>query len=65
MNIIKSEFPCVAVQASPQIVTAIIPGPWLLKKTTPTWRIKDPELGFQRLFNFARSALLKCAPGAF
>ena len=37
MNIIKSEFPCVAVQASPQIVTAIIPGSWLLTKTTPTW----------------------------
>ena len=61
MSILKSEFPCVAVQDTPQIVTAIIPGPWLLKKTTPTWRIQDPELGFQRMVNEDRAKSIAVA----
>src|SRR5258708_17789056 len=55
------EFPCVAVQESPQILTAIIPGPWLLKKTTPTWRIEDPKLGFQRMVNEDRARAIAVA----
>jgi len=55
------EFSCVSVQDSPQIVTAIIPGQWLLKKTTPTWRIEDPELGFQRMVNEDRAKAIAVA----
>lgn len=55
------EFPCVSVQESPQILTAIIPGHWLLKKTTPTWRIQDPELGFQRMVNEDRAKAIAVA----
>lgn len=55
------EFPCVSVQDSPQILTAIIPGQWLLKKTTPTWRIQDPKLGFQRMVNESRARAIAVA----
>lgn len=54
-------FPCVSVQESPQILTAIIPGSWLLTKTTPTWRIQDPELGFQRMVNEDRAKAIAVA----
>lgn len=56
-----TEFPCVPVQESPQIVTATIPGSWLLTKTTPSWRIKDPELGFQRTVNENRAKAIAVA----
>jgi DGQHR domain-containing protein len=36
------------LQDAPRIYLASIPGKWLLKNTTPSWRIKDPEKGFQR-----------------
>lgn len=55
------QFPCVSVQESPQILTAIIPGQWILKKTTPTWRIEDPELGFQRMVNEDRAKAIAVA----
>ncbi|HQZ14358.1 MAG TPA: DGQHR domain-containing protein [Acidimicrobiia bacterium] len=54
-------FPCVTAQDSPQILTAIIPGPWLLGQTTPTWRIKDPKLGFQRMVNEDRAKAIAVA----
>lgn len=37
------------LQKEPKIFVASIPGSWLLERTTPTWRIKDPEKGFQRV----------------
>jgi DGQHR domain-containing protein len=55
------DFPCVSVQDSPQILTAIIPGQWLLEKTTPTWRIEDPKLGFQRMVNESRAKAIAVA----
>ena len=36
------------LQDKPRIYVAKLPGPWLLKHTTPVWRIRDPEQGFQR-----------------
>lgn len=36
------------LQEFPKIYVAKIEGRWLLSKTTPSWRIDDPELGFQR-----------------
>src|ERR1035437_1457361 len=37
------------LQLSPKIYMAAIPGTWLLKHSTPSWRIKDPRKGFQRV----------------
>lgn len=54
-------FPCLLVQESPSILVATIPGPWLLKRTTPTWRIADPELGFQRMVNENRARQIAIA----
>jgi DGQHR domain-containing protein len=35
-------------QESPQIFVVSLKGRWLLERTTTSWRVKDPELGFQR-----------------
>ena len=56
-----TKFPCILVQKSPQILSAVIPGRWLLKKTTPTWRIEDPEQGFQRMVNEDRARAIAVA----
>jgi len=37
------------LQDSPRIFVASISGKWLLSRTTPSWRIQDPEMGFQRV----------------
>jgi DNA sulfur modification protein DndB len=44
-----------ALQDDPKIYVTKIPGHWLLSKTTPSWRIKDPELGFQRMVREVRA----------
>lgn len=36
------------LQDRPPILVAVMPGQWLLKRTTPSWRIDDPVKGFQR-----------------
>jgi|CXWL01.1.fsa_nt_gi DGQHR domain-containing protein len=41
--------PGVQLNSEPPIYLAIIKGRWLLEHTTPVWRIKDPERGFQRI----------------
>lgn len=43
------------VQASPPVFVARIPGKWLLQHVTPSWRIKDPIQGFQRIVNEQRA----------
>jgi DGQHR domain-containing protein len=44
------------LQKSPQIIyVTAIPGKWLLKHTTPSWRIDDPEQGFQRIVKEERA----------
>jgi len=37
------------LQESPRIYIAAISGKWLLERTTPSWRINDPQTGFQRV----------------
>jgi DGQHR domain-containing protein len=41
--------PGLQLNVDPPIYLAIIKGSWLLGHTTPVWRIKDPEKGFQRI----------------
>ncbi len=48
-------FPGIPLQENPPIVIATIPGRWLLERTTPSWRIKNPQTGFQRRVSGARA----------
>lgn len=43
------------LQASPPVYVIVISVRWLLKHTTPSWRIKDPIQGFQRIVNEDRA----------
>ena len=54
-------FPGVSVQGKPAILSALIPGKWLLKHTTPSWRIQDPQLGFQRMVRESRARAIAAA----
>ena len=51
----KNHFTGFTLQDSPHICVASIPGNWLLKNTTPTWRIEDPIKGFQRVVRESRA----------
>lgn len=39
----------ILLQDFPPVYVTVLPGTWLLKHTTPSWRIKDPMKGFQRI----------------
>jgi len=43
------------LQEAPPIYVTSISGRWLLERTTPSWRIKDPEKGFQRVVREERA----------
>lgn len=43
------------LQSEPPVYVAKIPGSWLLQHVTPSWRIKDPIQGFQRIVNEKRA----------
>ncbi len=43
------------LQEKPPIYLAAIPGKWLLKHTTPSWRLENPEEGFQRVVQEKRA----------
>lgn len=43
------------LQDSPLIYASSISGRWLLERTTPSWRIEDPERGFQRIVREKRA----------
>jgi len=43
------------LQEAPSIYVTAISGRWLLERTTPSWRIKDPETGFQRVVREGRA----------
>ena len=49
------------LQADPPIICAMLPGDWLLEHTTPSWRITDPLVGFQRMVNERRSRQIAAA----
>lgn len=41
--------PAILLQSTPSVYLTVIEGSWLLKHTTPSWRLKDPIKGFQRI----------------
>ncbi len=43
------------LQHKPLIYLTAIPGRWLLEHTTTSWRIKNPEQGFQRIVRESRA----------
>lgn len=49
------------LQEAPPIYVTSIPGRWLLERTTPSWRIKDPEAGFQRVVREERARTIALA----
>src|SRR5262245_50037658 len=49
------EAPGILLNEKPQVYLAAIPGRWLLAHSTPSWRVKDPQKGFQRIVKEARA----------
>lgn len=47
--------PGLELQPQPLIYLTALPGPWLLHRTTPSWRIKNPKKGFQRVVKEERA----------
>ena len=47
--------PALQLQISPPVYVIVVSGRWLLKHTTPSWRIKNPMKGFQRIVNEERA----------
>jgi DGQHR domain-containing protein len=45
----------VVLRRDPDVYMASIPGPWLLAHSTPSWRIQDPQKGFQRIVKEQRA----------
>ena len=55
MCINEKTVPGFLLQERPSIICAQLPGRWLLEHTTPSWRIKDPQAGFQRMVRSERA----------
>jgi len=51
----EHHFPAMVLQQDPLIYLSKISGPWLLQHSTPSWRIRDPEKGFQRIVKEERA----------
>ncbi len=49
------------LQESPKVYLTALPGKWLLKHSTPSWRIEDPEKGFQRVVKEERARKIALA----
>lgn len=49
------------LQDNPKIYVAGISGLWLLQRTTPSWRINDPDQGFQRVVREDRTRAIALA----
>lgn len=43
------------LQSGPDVYVVSLPGKWLLKHSTPSWRVEDPEKGFQRVVKEERA----------
>jgi len=48
-------------QEDPLVYFCMVPGKWLLKRTTPSWRIEDPDIGFQRMVREDRAREISVA----
>lgn len=57
----SKKFFATILQDAPRIYLATISGKWLLRNTTPSWRIKDPAMGFQRMVTERRAREIAAA----
>jgi DGQHR domain-containing protein len=39
----------IVLHEDPDVYLTALPGSWLLEHSTPSWRVKDPQKGFQRI----------------
>lgn len=53
--------PGFVLQEEPRIYVAAVSGPWLLERTTPSWRIQNPQKGFQRIVKETRARKIALA----
>jgi DGQHR domain-containing protein len=53
--------PAFELQASPKVLVAALPGRWVLDHSTPSWRLKDPTKGFQRVVREERARKIASA----
>lgn len=51
----SNKFVGTILQDNPRVYVATISGQWLLERTTPSWRIDNPETGFQRIVSEKRA----------
>jgi DGQHR domain-containing protein len=49
------DVPALRLQEAPLIYVTALPGRWLLDHATPSWRIANPEKGFQRVVKEGRA----------
>ena len=49
------------LQRDPGVFVAAIPGDWLLRHSTTSWRIRDPKEGFQRMVDERRARAIAAA----
>lgn len=45
----------IILNEEPIVYVTALPGPWLLAHSTPSWRIEDPQKGFQRIVKELRA----------
>lgn len=53
--------PGLQLQSDPLIYVTVLPGNWLIHHSTPSWRIKDPKKGFQRVVKEERAQKIAIA----
>ena len=51
----KLKVSAILLQEYPRVYSAVIPGKWLIEHSTPSWRIKNPKKGFQRVVREQRA----------
>lgn len=56
-----ARFPAIMLYQRPRVYMGSIPGQWLLRNTTPMWRIENPETGFQRMVTERRAREIAAA----
>lgn len=49
------EVPGIILHERPDVYLTALPGPWLLDHSTPSWRLDDPQKGFQRIVKEQRA----------
>src|SRR4051794_338743 len=49
------DVPGIVLHTQPDVYLTALPGRWLLQHSTPSWRIAEPQKGFQRIVKEQRA----------